>query len=193
MTGAPTPPKHDYERDRTETAFDRLRRLAHGLEIIEAVVLSIVLVVFGVLIGAVAGAMTTREWVGIVVGAILGAAAGVWLARRRLVRSHTFAAKLPEVAPALDAPHMPGIQEQFSRVRARIVALCFPFTASVGLMLIIAKDAGRTLPLPAWMHETRSIVILFAVAAASLVLIAVNSRCPQCRRFPPAPFHPAGR
>jgi hypothetical protein len=178
----PTAPKHDYERDGIEQGFDRIRRVGRILGSIESALLSILLVVFGVLAGAIAGAAVTREWIGIITGAVVGAAAGVWLARRKLVREHLIAADVPEAAPGIDAPHLPGVQEQFARARARIVMLTIPLCVSLGILLIMAKAGRRASPFPAWMHEAQCIATLFGVAAASLVFIAVNSRCPQCRR-----------
>lgn len=178
----PTAPQHDYERDRIEQGFDRLRRVGRVLESIESALLSILLIVFGVLAGAMAGAAVTREWTGIITGAVLGIAAGVWLAKRKSVREHVLTADLPEVVPGLHAPHLPGVQEQFARVRVRIVILTIPLCVSLGILLMMAKAGRSASPFPHWMHEARFISILFGVAAVSLVFIAVNSRCPQCRR-----------
>ena len=119
----PTAPNHDYDRDRIEQGFDRLRRAGRILESIESAWLRILLVVFGVMLGARAGAAVTREWTGIITGAVVGIAAGVWLAKRKLVREHVLAADLPEVVPGLHAPHLPGVQEQFARARGRLSGL----------------------------------------------------------------------
>ncbi len=177
----PAAPKHDYERDRIQDGFDWLRRIGRLLETIESLLAGVFLVTFGVLMGAVAGAAATREWIGIIAGGVLGAAAGVWLATRKLVREHQSPASLPEVPPALHAPHMPGVQEQFARARVRVVILTVPLCVSLGILLILAKEGRGPSPFPGWVHEAQSIAILFAVAAVSLLLIAVNSRCPQCR------------
>ena len=177
-----TAPKHDYERDRIEQGFDRLRRAGRILESIESALLRILLVVFGVMAGAMAGAAITREWTGIVTGAVVGCASGVWLAKRKWVREHVLAADLPDVVPGLNAPHLPGVQEQFAQARVRIVILTIPLCVSLGILLMMAKEGRGASPFPDWMHQAQFIAILFGVAAASLVFIAVNSRCPQCRR-----------
>jgi hypothetical protein len=177
----PPTPKHDYEIDGIEQGFDRLRRVGRILESIESALLRILLVVFGVMAGAMAGAAVTREWTGIIAGAVAGIAAGVWLAKRKLVREHVLPADLPEVVPGLHAPHAPGVQEQFARARARIVILTVPLCVSLGILLLMAKEGRRASPFPHWMHEAQFIAILCGVAAVSLVFIAVNSRCPQCR------------
>ena len=80
---------------------------------------------------------------------------------------------------------MPGVAERFARARVRVILLLIPLGASFCLLLLRAKAAGKNSLFPPWMFEDRVIAILFGVAALSLVLIAVNSRCPQCRRTLP--------
>ena len=168
--------------------LQRLRRIRPVAQFILDLCHSLFLVAFTMLIGAVAGSLVgarwddTVFWYGMAGGGVLGVVLGVYWAKRVFFREpgSTVAAMQARVALNAGAYRWPGVEERFSRMRARGLALVFLMGAALVVMAYLNAATKQGLPS---MQVGKLNLILLGLIVALLPLLALNSRCPKCRRF----------
>jgi hypothetical protein len=194
---------HDFSRDGADDWHDRIQRWARTLGLVRDVLRTIIMVMAGLLFGALAGGLIGGKfenvwanafWAGLAVGALLGGLAGFKIGRRMFLNDHLRASSAPSEADpaglaqaqgpaeaAVFAPHVPGVQDTFSRARGREIAMFLVMLPSAVCAAILAKT-GPGGPIVPGLSRDQLLAVSGGLTLAMLALIVVNGRCPACRQ-----------
>jgi hypothetical protein len=185
------PEVRDYGNDEAEVWLRRLRRITRVAQLVLDLSHSLFPVAFLMLIGAVAGALIGGRWgeipfwCGMAFGGVLGMALGIYWARRIFFTEQrkTIPAEQAHFILSAGAYRWPGVEERFSRMRNRGLVLALLMGAALIAMAYLNAAAEHGLPVPFSMPAVNLDLILLGFILALLPLLALNSRCPKCRRF----------
>lgn len=181
----------DYGKDEAEVWLQRLRRIRPVAQFILDLFHSLFVVAFPMLIGTVGGALIgghwgdTAFWFGMAAGGVLGMVLGIYWAKRIFFSEprRTVPAAQARVALSAGAYRWPSVEERFSRMRARGLALVLLIGAALLTMAYLKVADEQRLPVAFSMPVMKLDLILLGFIVALVPLLALNSRCPKCRRF----------
>ena len=182
---------HDYGKDDAELWLQRLRHIRPVLRFSLDLFHSLFLVAFTTSIGAVAGALVASLWgdgpfwYGMAAGGVLGMVLGVNWVKRVFFSDPRGRASATQARVALSAGayRWPGVEERFSRMRTRGLALVSLMGGALLGMAYLKATTEEELPQPFSMPVVTLNLILLGLIVALAALLALNSRCPKCRHL----------
>jgi hypothetical protein len=185
------PEVQDYGTDQAEVWLVRLRRFGRVAGFALDLGHSLFMVGFSAMAGAAIGMLIAQRWSpnvfwwGVVAGGSLGIVVGIWWAKRVFFSGPSeLAVAGPERVPlSPGAYRWPGVEEAFSRMRMRGLLLALLMGAALLAIAYVGEAGKRGWPLPVPLTAIQADLILLGFILALAALLALNSRCPKCRRF----------
>ena len=123
-----------------------------------------------------AAALVSADWLAALAAGVFGLVAGAMIAKRVW-----FTNSVPAAKPAPAEHRLPGVQDEFARIRARQGVLAFLLISELIALAAVRFAIQQGYPSLFGIPRNRFLAWVSVLAAVTLALGLANWRCPNCR------------
>jgi len=152
------------------------QRIITAAKTVQDMIHAVLLAVFLGLIAMVLAVYLGVGWLAAVAGGVFGLVAGAVIAKHVWFANSVPA---PESAPA--EHRLPGVQDEFARIRARQRVLAFLLISELIALAAVRLAVQQDYPSLFGIPRNHFLAWVLALAAVTLALGLANWRCPNCR------------